>query len=188
MSRYGSSQVKSAVEMVIGAHHRADVRLLDGDLKRQEIGFLHGALVDDDVHDLAAGLLVVHRIAIDVADHPLVLRALQFAAQHLADQERILAQALEVPPIARLANEVGGSAERHVESEVADFLAQQRAEIVCGLQVPTCGVRQSRGERRGVTPGAADVGDTGPSIGHLQRGDSEAWDSRDVPSAAERFL
>ncbi len=99
-------------------------------MESQEVGFLHGALADLDVHDEAAGFLVVHRIAIDVADHPLGLRPLKFAAQHLADQEGILTKALVVPSIARLANDVGRAAERNVESQVANFLAQQRAEIV----------------------------------------------------------
>jgi len=37
--------------------------------------------------------------------------AFQFPAKHFPDQERVFAEAFEVPSVARLANDVGGPAQ-----------------------------------------------------------------------------
>ena len=95
-SRWSFSQAYCAVEPVVGAHHRADVRLLDRRLELRQVDLAQRALVDDRVDEScgcprrpaaraaarAAGvgrrrvaLLVVGREVLDVGDHALRLRA-----------------------------------------------------------------------------------------------------------------
>ena len=56
------------VDGVVRAHHGA--RMADGnaDLESQQIAFLHGALADDGVVLVAAALLIIHGVVLDVAN------------------------------------------------------------------------------------------------------------------------
>jgi hypothetical protein len=74
-----------AIQFAVGAHDRPHIRFLDGDLECQQIRLPQRALVHVGAVNHPAVLLVIDRIAIDIANHELVLRALQRAAEHLAD-------------------------------------------------------------------------------------------------------
>ena len=57
-----------AVDAVIGAHDRGGVALGNADFERQQIALARRALADGDVDGVAAALLVVERVVLDVAD------------------------------------------------------------------------------------------------------------------------
>ena len=119
-----------AVHQVVGAHHGSRAGLLHGDLERQQVGLAHGALVDLDVDDVAAGLLVVERVVLDVADDALSLQAPSSAAPTiLPGQDRIFAVVFEVAAVARLAGQVHAAAERHVVALVAQLRGRSARRI-----------------------------------------------------------
>ncbi len=63
-----------AIDAVVRAHHRRGMALRHADLKGQQIDLARGALADGDVDGVAAALLVVERVVLDIADHMLRLR------------------------------------------------------------------------------------------------------------------
>ena len=94
------------------------------------------------LHLVAAALLVVHRVVLDVADDVLRLLALDAVAHHRAGQHRILAHVLKGAPVARLARQVHAAAQRHVVALRAQLAANQRPVVACRLRVPACGRAQ----------------------------------------------
>ena len=54
-----------ALQEVVGGHHRLHAGVLHPNLEGEQVGLAGGALVDDRVHHLAPGLLVVHREVLD---------------------------------------------------------------------------------------------------------------------------
>ena len=65
-----------AVDPVIGAHDGGGIGDGDADVEGEQIGFLHAAFGDDGVDEVAASLLVVHGVVLDVADDVLGLLTL----------------------------------------------------------------------------------------------------------------
>jgi len=89
-----------AVDLVVRAHYRGNIRILDGDFKRQQIGFPHDPLVrHDDVADIAAGLLIVERIVLHIAQDALCLEAFHRLAIQPAGQNRIFAKYSKLRPL-----------------------------------------------------------------------------------------
>ena len=60
-----------AFDEVVGAHDAGGVGDADGDLEGEQVGLAHGFLVEQNVDDGAAGLLIVEGIVLDVAHHVL---------------------------------------------------------------------------------------------------------------------
>src|ERR1700722_6942888 len=57
-----------AVETIVGAHDGGDVGLLDPDLEGEKIALSGRALVDIDVDGVAATLLIVEGVMLDIAE------------------------------------------------------------------------------------------------------------------------
>ncbi len=114
-----------AVDLVVGAHDGGCVGDVEADFEGEEIGLAHGALVEDGVDDVAAGLLVVEGVVLDVADHVLGLHALHELADHGSGEDGVFALVFEVAAVAGFAGDVDASTEGHVVALVAEFFADE---------------------------------------------------------------
>ena len=142
----------SSVHLVVAAHDRGGMALLDADLEGQQVGLMRGALVDDGVDAVARGFLVVEGVMLDVADDVLGLGALNEPRHQVSGQDGVLAEVLEGAPIARFAGDVHAAAEGHVVALRAQFRADQLAVFVGGVRIPACRRGLVGGQRRGVAP------------------------------------
>ena len=104
------------VDAVVRAHHRTSVGNAQTDVKSEKIAFLHGAFGDDGVNEIAAGLLVVDGVMLDVAEDVLRLETFEQITDHGSGENGIFAEIFEGAAIARFACKVGASAERHVKT------------------------------------------------------------------------
>ena len=84
-----------AMDFVVRAHHRGRLPDTDADLKRQQITLVHRLAADLCVHRRASGLLVVHRVMLDVAHHPVLLDTHDQVADRHPGKHRILAGVFE---------------------------------------------------------------------------------------------
>ena len=114
---------KVAVHAVIGAHDGGGFALFDADFKRQQLAFARGALADCDVDGVAAALLVVERIVLDVANDIRRLRSFDKLCNQRSRQYRIFTQILKGAAVARIARKINTPAERHVEYQCAQLTA-----------------------------------------------------------------
>ena len=105
-------------------------------LKRQHVAFARGTLADAHVHFLAATLLAVQGVVLDVRDHMLRTFAADALANECAGEHRIFAHVLKGATVARIARDVGAAAERHVVALRAQLLADERAVSARSFGVP----------------------------------------------------
>jgi len=138
---------------------------------------VHGPVVDDRVvgHGVAVGLLVVDGVVLDLRHHPLGLHALDVGGADLAGEVRVLAVALEGPAPARVADDVHGRPEVHVDA----------LGLVLGPDDLAIAVRQRGVEGRREIAGGRQLGGVGHSdadraVLHLQRGDAQPGVAGDV--------
>ena len=134
-----------AVDVVVGAHDAGGMGHGDGDLEGEQVGLAHGARVEHGVEGVAAGLLVVERVVLDVAHDVVGLDAHGELADHGAGEDGVFAGVLEVAAVARLADEVHAAADGHVVALGAQLAADDRAEEEGGVGVPRW--RTCRGRR-----------------------------------------
>ncbi len=127
-----------AVDPGIGTHHRPHATV-HGRLERRQIQLPQRALVHAGVHgqprahqadpDREPGhgdtlaLLVVHRVVLDVADHPLRLHPAGPACGHPPGQERVLPEVLERAPVQRGAQQIDRRGVDHVVALVPHLVA-----------------------------------------------------------------
>jgi hypothetical protein len=137
-----------AVDVVVGAHHGAGVRLLDRGLEVRQVDLAQRALVDllVDEHPVAldrrrperlarsagvrqrrGALLVVGGEVLDVGDHALRLQPADPADRHLGIEVRVLAVGLKGAPAQRRAHDVDRRPEDDVVALVAGLVADHRA-------------------------------------------------------------
>ena len=119
----------------------------DGDLEGEQVGLAHGARVEQRVQDVAAGLLIVEHVVLDVAHDVVGLDAHGELADHGAGEDGVFAGVLEVAAVARLADEVDAAADGHVVALGAQLAADDRAEEEGGLGVPRGGHAEDGGKR-----------------------------------------
>ena len=126
-----------AVEPVIGAHHRADVGVLDGGLEGGEVDLLLGAFVDLHVDAAAQRLLVVGGEVLDGGDDVLALEAADLRDRELAGQERVLAEGLKRAAPQRDPQDVDRRGERHVAALAPELAAHRlpHSPTSCGSHV-----------------------------------------------------
>ena len=103
-----------AVHLVVGAHDHAGLALQHGDLEGEQVGLAHDARAHLHVADVAPGLLIVDGVVLEISDDLLALLALDHLGHHLAGEDRIFSEILEVPSVARLAHQVDAATERGV--------------------------------------------------------------------------
>ncbi len=126
-----------AIDAVIGAHHRSGMCIADADLKREQVALAHGALGDYGVHDIAAGLLIVDGVVLDISDDMLCLLTGDKLAPEGARQDRVLAEILEGAAVAWFPRKVHPAAERHVIPLRPQLPADHRPILIGSLAIPT---------------------------------------------------
>ena len=180
-----------SVDLIVGAHDGAGLSALDRDLEGKKIGLAGRRAVDPDVEPAAVGLPVVEREVLDGRQDAAVgLHAVDHRAGHQPGQQRILGKIFEVPPAARIANEVRVAAEQHVEPLGPRVRPDRFALAARQLEVPGRRQRQIGGHRRRrvAAPDVAWIGDAERTVGLLQGGNAESGDPRHVTGRAERAL
>ena len=91
------------------------------------------------------------------------------AAEH-ARQQRIFAQILERPPVARVTDQVDPARQQHVETFGLGFAADHHAARAHDRRVPCRSQQHARGKRgRPVLAQAHDIGNAKAGIGFAQR-------------------
>src|SRR5207248_7582604 len=124
------------------------VALLHGRLEGRQVDLAQRPLVDDLVDRLAVGLLVVRGEVLDLGEYPLLLDRLHLGDGQSAGQVRILAEVLEVAPVAGYPGDVHAGRLDEVLAAVGDLLAGDRPEAGGRRGVPGRGHRE-RGWQRG---------------------------------------
>ena len=167
-----------ALHEVVAGHHRLHAGVLHPDLEREQVGLAGGALVDDHVHHLAPGLLVVEREVLDGGDDVLVLRALDVRCVDAPGQDGIFALHLVGPAVARLpSGEVHVAAEVDVDPVRPHVLSDHHAVLVREIEVPGGGARHGRRQRGGLPRGVADPD---AAVHEVERGEAHPVDPGDV--------
>ena len=115
-----------AVDAVVGRHHRPDAGLADDRLERRQVQLAQRPFVDPHVERHPLGLGVVGDEVLDGRADAAVLHPADVAHPDPRGQERILAEALEVPPAVGGAVEVDGRREHDVDA-LAPGLGRQQA-------------------------------------------------------------
>ena len=98
------------VDGVVRAHDGA--RMADGNanLKRQQIAFLHGPLANDSVVLVAAALLIIHGVVLDIGNDVRGLLTLDAVADHGAGENGILTHVLKGATAAQFADQINAAA------------------------------------------------------------------------------
>ena len=125
-----------AVDLVICAHHRPGLCLLDHRLESCQIDFVQGALVYAAVAHHAVRLLVIGGKVLDAAARSLGLQAVHQRRAHLPGQGGVLAVILKIAPAQGAALDVQPRAQQHGQvfplafpaQDVSQSLGQGRVE------------------------------------------------------------
>ena len=128
-----------AVDRVIRAHHSGRVANAYSNFKRKKIGFVESTNADDGIDFVAAALLIVDRIVLNVADHVLRLFALDAVANQCSGQYGIFPHVFEGAAVAWFAGYVCAATERHVVALGPKLAADQCSIFASGLRIPTRG-------------------------------------------------
>ena len=193
---------RDTVDVVVGAHDRGHVAVLDRHLEGDHVGLVQGALVHGGLQRHPVGLLFVGDVVLGHRDHALVLHRLDLRHGHLTGQVRVLTEVLEVAPQDRQASQVHTRRLEDVQCQVVHLRADDTSELSRDLLIERRGQgrgRRQRGRlgRRGVRVGHSErhvrvvegrvdavvLADTHGPVGDAQRGDGQRWDSGHMASA-----
>src|SRR5205807_6931449 len=89
------------VHLVVGAHHRAGVPLLDGGVVGRQVDLVEGALVDVGRRGHAVRLLTVGDVVLEGGDDVLSLETPGDGGGALPGEVRVLAEIFEIAPVHR---------------------------------------------------------------------------------------
>ena len=174
-----------AVELVIGGHDGPGFGLLHGDLEILQVDLAEGALADAGVVLVAVGLLVVRRVVLDGSAHPVGLDASDVGRGHLAGEERILGEILEVTSAQRVAVDVHTRGEEDVHAVFQDFVAHGFRHLLHHFRIP--GARKEGSHREtGAVVGVAVTltgrldAQAGRAVGEDGAGDAQTFDRTGV--------
>lgn len=153
------------VDPVVRGHHGPDLALADDPLERRQVQLPQGAFTDPRVERHALGLRVVADEVLDGGRHAAALNTLHIGHADAGGEQRVLAEALEVPSAVRGSVQVHGGGEEDVDTLAARLMGEQSAEPFDQGLVPGGGERGGRGHVGG---GAALVpqltADSGGSV------------------------
>ena len=166
-----------AVHQVVGAHDRAGLALLDGDLEGLALELVKRALVDVLGDRVAVRLLAVLGVVLRRCDHVVLLDPLDLGGGGRPREVRILAERLEVAPVHRHSGEVEVGRQHDVDPLVPGFPAERVAEAPLQGRIPGRGL-SDRG-RKGCRVRLA-VSDARAGVVQGQVGDAEGRVRRDV--------
>ena len=166
-----------AVDEVVRAHDRLGVGLAHHDLEAREVDLAQGALVDDRVGRLAAGLLAVDGKVLGAGGEAGRLHAAHVGGGHLAGQVGILGEVLEVAAAERAALDAEARAENDAHALDGGLLGHGVADLLAELGIPRVGHRDRGGEAGGrlgpveteVVSGASLVPETVGAVGEGDR-------------------
>ena len=128
-----------AVDLVVGGHHRPGLAFLDGNLEVLEVDLAQGPLADAGVVLVAVGLLVVGSVVLDGGADVVFLDAADVGGSHLAGEERVFGEILEVSAAQRVAVDVHARGEEHVHAVFVDFIAHRGRHFFHEGGVPRAG-------------------------------------------------
>ncbi len=114
---------EDAVDLVIGAHHRPGLRLLDGLLEGGQVDFAERAFVHLGADAEALKFLVVGGVMLERGAHAFRLHAPDEVDRQLAGQVGILGEVFEVAPPQRRALHVDARTQHDIHMQGDGFLA-----------------------------------------------------------------
>src|SRR5262249_19480279 len=98
-----------SIQAIVGTHHASGTSIANADFKREQIGFAHGSLINVHVDGIAAALLIVQGVMFDVADHVLVLRALDQSADEFSGKNWVFTEIFKVAAVSRFTRDVNSA-------------------------------------------------------------------------------
>ena len=167
-----------SVQLVVRAHYRPGGSFLHGNLEVLEIDFPQGAATDEGVVLYPVGFLAVGCIVLDGSAGSVTLDAPHIGGGHLAGQQRIFGEILEVPSVERVAVDVHTGGQEHIHPILQHLVPQHGGGAFHQVRIPGAGQQRSHREARShfllripfrvyAHPGGA-VGEDG--LGNLQPG------------------
>ncbi len=137
---------KGAVDVVIGAHHRARIGVGDGDFEGQKVRHPRGDRIDPGVEHEAARLLIIERIMFDRGDDVVGLDAADLCPDQGSSQERVFAAIFEIAAVARVAHQIDPARQHDVEAGIARLGADHGPAAISELRIPGRRRGQARGQ------------------------------------------
>src|ERR1700722_9129348 len=113
------------------------MRDIDSHVEGEQVALLHGLLRDASVYDIAASLLIVHRVMFDIANDVLALFAFHQVPDDCSGKQRIFSRILKGPAISWIAGDINPTPESHIEPLISQLPANQRAVFASQLRPPT---------------------------------------------------
>ena len=135
-----------AVQFVVRAHHRPRTAFFDGNLEILQIDLPQGPAAHLGVVFSPVGLLIIDRVVLDGCAHAVALDTPHIGRRHLAGEERILREILEVPAIQRIAMDVHSRSQEHVHAVLQHFVAQNGRGLLHQIDIPGTGQERSHRE------------------------------------------
>ena len=174
-----------SVELVVGAHHRPGIGFLHGNLKVLEINLAEGTLGDDSVVLVAVGFLVVGSIVLDGSTHAIALDTLHISGGHLAGQERVFGEILEVTAVQGVAVNVHTGGQEHVHAIFQHFITHGLGNFFHQGKVPGTGQQGSHRETGAIIGIAVSLAggldaQAGRAVGQNGPGDAQALNGTGV--------
>ena len=162
---------RRAVDAVVGGHDGPGARVGDDRLERRQVQLAQRALVDAGVEREALGLGVVGDEVLDRRADALGLQAAHVGGADARGEQRVLAEALEVPAAERRAVQVDRRRQQDVDALAPALGGQQAPEALDPPFVPR---RRQGGRRRDVGRGLALVPAHAAHPGRAVGGDERA--------------
>ena len=174
-----------AVELVVGGHDGPGIGLLHGDLEVLQVDLAEGALADAGVVLVAVRLLVVGGVVLDGSAHAVALDPPDIGRSHLAGEERILGEILEVTSAQRVAVDVHARGEEDVHAIFKHFVTHGFRHLLHHFRIP--GARKEGSHREtGAVVGVAVTlagrldAQAGGAVGQDGAGNAQAFDGTGV--------
>jgi hypothetical protein len=182
----------SAIDQVVGAHHRPRLRLAHRDLEGRQVDLVQAALVDIRAGGHAFGFLAVRREVLQRRAHALALHAVDVGRGHAACEHRVFREVFEVAPAQRRALDVDTGPEQHLNVRRLGLAPERSAHFTQQAGVPGGRQRRRGGEAGGRhAHHAQPVGIDGlaqavRSVGKRDRRQAQALDAVAAPPAVAR--
>ena len=178
-----------AVHLVVGGHHGPGIGLLHGDLEVLQVDLAEGALADAGVVLVAVRLLVVGHVVLDGGAHPIGLDTAHVGGGHLAGEDRILGEVLEVTAAQRVAVDVHARGEENVHAILEDLVAHRLGHVLHEGDIPGAGEQGAHREAGAIIGVAVTLtgrldAQAGRAVGEDGAGDAQALDRTGVTRRA----
>ncbi len=173
-----------AVDLVVRAHHRRDVRVLHGAAEVREVDLAQRALVDGHVHHVPGVFDAVRREVLGAGEHSLRLHALDERHAHRAQMSDVFGVGLLRAPPERVAKDVDRRREEHVGAGRALFTRHRRTHAALEPHVEGRATHHRDGERGSVL--VRDAAQPTRAIEHVQPRDPLSCVALHLPRSVDR--